>query len=172
MIGTMNAPTVHILSQEGQPYGSERRCCNHCGVMIWGTEPPAHLDNWTDWRASPNNCGSRPIELGRPMRAFAEGLLWLDRFRAVEAEVAEHPERSGPKGLPPLSADEIYALTYAKGYHAGQESITGRFVGCEDLTSAEIWRRLAEAIAWSNEAVDRPTVRPANQSTKLGAASE
>ena len=49
-------PIVHILSQEGQPYGSERRCCNHCGVMIWGSSAPPHVDNWTDWREASNNC--------------------------------------------------------------------------------------------------------------------
>jgi len=48
---------VHILSQDGQPYGSERRCCNHCGIMIWGASSPLHVDNWTDWRQQPNNCG-------------------------------------------------------------------------------------------------------------------
>ncbi len=47
---------VHILSQENQPYGSERRCCNHCGVMIWGASAPLHIDNWTDWRVHPNRC--------------------------------------------------------------------------------------------------------------------
>jgi hypothetical protein len=47
---------MHILSQDGQPYGSERRCCNNCGVMIWGEVIPAHVDNWTDWRAHPNRC--------------------------------------------------------------------------------------------------------------------
>jgi hypothetical protein len=51
------SPVVHVLSQDGQPYGSERRCCNHCGVMIWGASAPLHVDNWTDWRSSPNNCG-------------------------------------------------------------------------------------------------------------------
>ena len=50
---------VHILSQDGQPYGSERRCCKHCGVMIWGAAPPQHVDNWTDWRAHADNCGVR-----------------------------------------------------------------------------------------------------------------
>lgn len=54
--------TVHILTQEGQPYGSERRCCNHCGTMLWpvagGYGPlPPFVDNWTDWRASAYNCG-------------------------------------------------------------------------------------------------------------------
>ena len=51
---------LHILSQEGQPYGSSRRCCNHCGVMIWPTVSapvPRYVDNWTDWRAAPDNCG-------------------------------------------------------------------------------------------------------------------
>jgi hypothetical protein len=51
------ADVVHILSQEGQPYGSERRCCNYCGIMIWGSSAPRHVDNWTDWREQPNNCG-------------------------------------------------------------------------------------------------------------------
>jgi hypothetical protein len=48
---------VRILSQEGQPYGSERRCCNHCGVMIWGESAPPHVDDWTTWSANPNKCG-------------------------------------------------------------------------------------------------------------------
>jgi hypothetical protein len=51
-----NDQVIHILSQEGQPYGSERRCCNRCGVMIWGASAPAYVDNWTDYEASPNNC--------------------------------------------------------------------------------------------------------------------
>ncbi len=53
------AAIVHILSQDDQPYGSERRCCNHCGVMIWAAvaPPPPHVDNWTDWRSHPDRCG-------------------------------------------------------------------------------------------------------------------
>ena len=42
------ASVVHILSQEGQPYGSERRCCNHCGAMIWGSASPSFLTSWTE----------------------------------------------------------------------------------------------------------------------------
>ena len=49
---------VHILSQEGQPYGSERRCCNHCGIMIWGASAPLHVDNWSEWHAHPDRCGN------------------------------------------------------------------------------------------------------------------
>jgi hypothetical protein len=48
---------IHILSQERQPYGSERRCCNHCGIMIWGSSAPLHVDNWAAWRAHPDRCG-------------------------------------------------------------------------------------------------------------------
>lgn len=85
-------------------------------------------------------------------RAFAEGLRWLDRYR----EVADSPL---PNGVLPPSGDDVYALAYAKGYHAAQDAILARFVGCENLSTDEIWRRLTEAIEWSNEAVDRP-VRP------------
>lgn len=96
-----------------------------------------------------------PAAPKRPMRAFAEGLLWLDRFRAVEAE------SSLPGNFPPLSADEVYALAYAKGYFAGQESVADRFVGCENLSRDKIWRRIADAIAWANESVEQPMVRSA-----------
>jgi hypothetical protein len=27
---------VHLKTQRNQPYGSERRCCEECGTMIWG----------------------------------------------------------------------------------------------------------------------------------------
>lgn len=54
---TAKEDVVHILSQEGQPYGSERRSCNYCGIMIWGPSAPRHVDNWTDWRADPSRCG-------------------------------------------------------------------------------------------------------------------
>lgn len=50
-------PIVHVRSQDDQPYGSERRCCNHCGIMLWGSSSPPFVDNWTDWRSATNNCG-------------------------------------------------------------------------------------------------------------------
>lgn len=34
----------HLKTQRGQPYGSERRCCEECGIMIWGASDIA----WTD----------------------------------------------------------------------------------------------------------------------------
>jgi len=38
---------LHLKTQDDQPYGSHRRCCERCGVMLWGQagEPP-----WTDDR--------------------------------------------------------------------------------------------------------------------------
>ena len=54
---------VHLLDQSGQPYGSERRCCNRCGIMIWpeqqarlGTPMPVYVDNEADYNAAPYNC--------------------------------------------------------------------------------------------------------------------
>lgn len=26
--------TIHLMTQDGQPYGSENRCCELCGVML------------------------------------------------------------------------------------------------------------------------------------------
>lgn len=26
--------TLHLMTQRGQPYGSERRCCESCGLML------------------------------------------------------------------------------------------------------------------------------------------
>lgn len=61
MTARPDLPVVHILSQEGQPYGSTRRCCNHCGVMIWGVTALPHVEDWTDWRAHPRNCGKQAM---------------------------------------------------------------------------------------------------------------
>ena len=37
---------LHLMTQDNQPYGSRRRCCEMCGVMIWFGSQPA----WTDDR--------------------------------------------------------------------------------------------------------------------------
>ncbi len=55
-------PIVHVRSQDDQPYGSERRCCNHCGIMLWGPSAPLYVDNWTDWRARPDRCALTELE--------------------------------------------------------------------------------------------------------------
>ena len=41
--------TLHLKTQDNQPYGSERRCCERCGIMIWGASPTPLT--WTDDRA-------------------------------------------------------------------------------------------------------------------------
>jgi hypothetical protein len=41
----MAVQVLHLKTQQGQPFGSERRCCERCGVMIWSQveSPP----RWT-----------------------------------------------------------------------------------------------------------------------------
>ena len=37
-------PTLHLMTQRDQPYGSERRCCERCGIMlVW--RPPTFWAN-------------------------------------------------------------------------------------------------------------------------------
>ena len=64
LLRTPEPVKLHILSQEGQPYGSVRRCCNACGVTLdpafrkrmgWEETPP-YVDDWDVWHAAPNNC--------------------------------------------------------------------------------------------------------------------
>lgn len=48
--------TLHLVTQEGQPYGSERRACEMCGLWVHGNS--AFRDWWTDDRevyAKPTN---------------------------------------------------------------------------------------------------------------------
>ena len=44
--GTKGKEVLHLMTQDDQPYGSQRRCCERCGAMIWGIPQPA----WTDDR--------------------------------------------------------------------------------------------------------------------------
>jgi hypothetical protein len=108
-------------------------------------------------------------ESRRVTRTFAEGLRWLNRYR----ELADFPlpppvgiSLPLPPGISLLVGDDVYALAYAQAYHAAQEALLARFVGCEDLSPDEIWRRLNEAVAWANEGVDRPAVRPATMESR------
>lgn len=52
---------IHLKTQDNQPYGSERRCCERCGIMIWGS---AHGLTWTDNReayaAAATACDKEP----------------------------------------------------------------------------------------------------------------
>lgn len=45
-LGDCSHRVLHLKTQRGQPYGSERRCCEECGVMIWGAKTP-------EWTADP-----------------------------------------------------------------------------------------------------------------------
>ena len=39
---------VHLKTQRNQPYGSVRRCCERCGIMIWGNVPIEDGGLYTD----------------------------------------------------------------------------------------------------------------------------
>ena len=61
----MSTPFVHLLLQDDQPYGSERRCCNHCGIMlvkmIAGYVVPPYVESRAEWEAAENNCSEAPL---------------------------------------------------------------------------------------------------------------
>ncbi|MBX3653246.1 MAG: hypothetical protein KF686_03615 [Ramlibacter sp.] len=53
----MSTLTLHLMTQRDQPYGSERRCCERCGLMLvarpesfWReqtyTDNPEHWRHW------------------------------------------------------------------------------------------------------------------------------
>lgn len=42
---------VHVVDQEGQSYGSVRRCCNRCGLMATGTF--MYVNAIADWNRLP-----------------------------------------------------------------------------------------------------------------------
>jgi hypothetical protein len=48
---------LHLKTQRNQPYGSERRCCEECGVMLWGQkDEPEWTDNPEIWQQSERRC--------------------------------------------------------------------------------------------------------------------
>lgn len=55
---------LHLRTQRDQPYGSERRCCEICGTMVWPERQGADTPEWTDepamYDAAPNKCSLRP----------------------------------------------------------------------------------------------------------------
>jgi hypothetical protein len=42
--------SLHLRTQDNQPYGSERRCCERCGVMVWPEMQGDKTPLWTDDR--------------------------------------------------------------------------------------------------------------------------
>lgn len=76
--------TLHLMTQRDQPYGSQRKCCEYCGLMLIGrpdsfwrkhtwTDEPEHFKHWPAgttnvpeelvpcWpRRQPPNCRGKP----------------------------------------------------------------------------------------------------------------
>lgn len=57
--GGAAAEVIHIRNQDEQPYGSERRCCNWCGLMLWGADSPPFVETWKEFYELPNSCRKR-----------------------------------------------------------------------------------------------------------------
>ena len=52
--------TLHLMTQRGQPMGSERRCCENCGLMMVGRDAAFWREHsWTD---EPANYKDGPAE--------------------------------------------------------------------------------------------------------------
>lgn len=51
---TIKPVVVHLKTSRGQPYGSERRCCERCGIMIWTDPVPIWVDNVEDYNSLPH----------------------------------------------------------------------------------------------------------------------
>jgi hypothetical protein len=55
---------LHLRTQRGQPYGSERRCCEICGTMVWeamqGDKTPFWTDDLREYAEATNRCELRP----------------------------------------------------------------------------------------------------------------
>lgn len=59
---------IHLMTQDDQGYGSERRCCERCGIMIAYRNDPPH---WTDERkvyANPEKHFIRCDDIPRELR--------------------------------------------------------------------------------------------------------
>lgn len=41
--------TLHLMTQDNQPYGSERKCCEECGKSVFSDSFPKD-HRWTDDR--------------------------------------------------------------------------------------------------------------------------
>lgn len=57
---------LHLKAHQNQPYGSERRCCEICGLMIWGNKiKDGHevTDNKEVYYSNSNNCLSQGFEI-------------------------------------------------------------------------------------------------------------
>lgn len=45
---------LHVVNQDGQPYGSTRRCCSYCGLMV--SREMAYVDTWGEWEKAADRC--------------------------------------------------------------------------------------------------------------------
>lgn len=59
----MSEGYLHLMTQRDQPYGSQRRCCECCGVMIWpqyqADQTPPYTTDPDVYAKATNNCSTR-----------------------------------------------------------------------------------------------------------------
>jgi hypothetical protein len=75
----MSALSLHLMTQRDQPYGSERRCCEICGVMLVAQPDSFWLRHtWTDnpehykhWPAGVTDMGDELTPCNTAIRAAA-----------------------------------------------------------------------------------------------------
>lgn len=56
---TNHTQPLHIVTQDNQGYGSQRRCCEYCGRMCWlemEGSATRWITDWVAWEASPDKC--------------------------------------------------------------------------------------------------------------------
>jgi hypothetical protein len=51
---TIESVVLHLMTQRDQPYGSERICCERCGVMIYGPQAPKWTSNPSTYDKPPD----------------------------------------------------------------------------------------------------------------------
>lgn len=45
----MSLRVLHLVTQDNQPYGSVRQCCQECGIMTIGPTAPIHTIEKAAW---------------------------------------------------------------------------------------------------------------------------
>lgn len=72
----MEEPIVHLRTQRAQPYGSERRCCERCGLMVWPAMQQDKTPPWTDDEAAYEAHAGRCDRVKQPHTTEAEAAVF------------------------------------------------------------------------------------------------
>lgn len=62
---------LHLRTQRNQSYGSQRRCCERCGIMIWSERDlssPTYTDDEQTYLQADNACMYAINEINNTLR--------------------------------------------------------------------------------------------------------